>query len=876
MEATWDAAGEWWVRAALSGGAVLLLGWLGMLAFRTPAFRQRIGSWAVRGAVLAAMLSVLPQWALLPRPDWMAAPKPTEPVKVEAAVEPPPKVEPTPLAPLTPPVDVDSEPVDWVFVPREQLRLTPLPVHEPPAPESVVVPVAPITDSSPPTSVSVVPLLLTAYAVVAGWMLLQLVWERLGLAWLLHDAAPLVGRAKWVFDRLTDPDDRPRAVTSDRIRSPLCVGFFRPLVVVPKRMADSADEATLRWVFAHELDHLRRGDARTAHWVGVARAVFFFVPWFWLIRRDLGLSQEYLADAAATNAGGNPADYAAFLVDLSGGRTSRRPLAAARMRAGKSDLFRRVHMLLNVKTAARRVTRGFTWLAGTAAVVAAVGLSGVGFADEPKKEVLKPAPKPIEAKDVKPLDRVEDEDKTVVIPADLDLPLDIVKLEDVKIQVGDQQEKLKKLKEELTELLKEKKIEEAKKLIEQLDKTELKPVRVPLDRGDLVRPVIERPVLERVERPVIDRPVIERVERPVLDRQPMRLQPPVDVVRQAPRVITGVDSDLRAQYDRQMKEFDEAIKKAKDGEAKEQLEKARDEYKKAMEEPLKTSDAARKELDSARKKLDEAERANRFQNDEVVKRLAEMQKEMQKRLENDFRRFELPINPEDLKRLEGLRLEGLDVGGGMFVPVPRNTTQPRLGVKIEKVSAVLAEQLDLPKDSGMVIVDVTSGSAAEKAGLKKNDVLLKLADKDVPTDPEAFTAMVGKLKTGEKVDAVVLRKGKKESVKGIELPEPKKSPRGDFAPLGGFDGRGGADRGGANNESVQIQINDDEATLKGNVNGTAYTITGTVEKGKLTPSKIVIGEGKEAKEYDSLEKVPEDQRKVVEKLMGKVRVFGGR
>lgn len=861
MDTMWHLAGEWWVRAALSGGAVLLLGWLGVLAFRVPAFRQRVGAWAVRGAVLAAVLAALPQWALLPRPSWVpSSAAVVEAVKAEAVVDSLPEVKPAPLPPKVdaePPTvraDADPEPVEWVFVPREQLRLTPLPVHEPPAPapEPAVAPVEkPAAD--PPAPLNVVPLLLTAYAVVAGFLLLQLVWERLALAWLLRDAAPLNGRAKWVFDRLTFPEDRPRAVASDRIRSPLCVGFFRPLLVLPKRMADSADEATLRWVLAHELDHLRRGDTRTAYWVGAARALFFFVPWFWLVRRELGLCQEYLADAAATNAGGNPADYAAFLVDLSGGRTSRRPLAAARMRAGKSDLFRRVHMLLNVKTAAQGVTRGFTWLAGTAAVAAAVGLSGLGFADEPKKDVLVPAPKPIVEKDVRPLD--VDDTKPVVLPLDLDPPADIIKLEDVKVQVGEQQEKLKKLKDELTELLKEKKIEEAKKLIEQLDKAELvKPVRVPLERADVLHPVIDRPVIERLE------------------RQPMRLQVPGgDFVRQAPRVVTGADNDLRAQYERQLKEFEESIKKAKDGEAKEQLEKARDEYKKAMEEPLKKADAARKDLDAARKKLDEAERANRFQNDEAIRRLMDMQKEMQKRLQEDFKQFDLPFNPDDLRRLEGLRFGPGDLGGGVFMPMARNSSQPRLGVRIDKIPAVLAEQLDLPKDSGLVIADVTAGSAAEKAGLKKNDILLKLADKDVPTDPEAFTALVGKLKAGEKIDAVVLRKGKKEAVKGIELPEPKKAARGDFDGLDRF-GR----VGGGVNESVQIQINNDEATLKGKLDGTAYTVTGTVEKGKLTPSKIVVGEGKEAKEYDSLEKVPEDQRKAVEKLMGKVRVFGGR
>lgn len=851
MDTLWTAAGEWWVQATLSGGAVLLLGWLCTLAFRSPGVRQQIGAWAARGAVLAAGLSALPQWVLLPRPDWMPSPEP-----VVAKADPSPVVKPEPpvtvdepLSPVVPEQEFfepEPEPMRWVFIPREQLRLTELPVRE--EPETVPVPVAasvPTAAESTDSPLSrVVPLLLSVYAVVAGWLFLQLVWERLAVAWLLRDVTPLVGRARWVWDRLAVDEPNRRAVASTRVRTPVCVGFFRPLVVLPKHMADTADEPTLRWVLAHELDHLRRGDTRTAHWVGVARAVFFFVPWFWLLRRDLNLCQEFLADAAATRAGGTPADYAAFLVDLSGGRATRRPIAAARMRAGKSDLFRRVQMLLNGKTLTAGVTRGFTWLAGTAAVAAAVGLSGLGFADEPKKEP-KTEKRVIEVKKSKGGDEKKGD---VVTPKRVEL---------LDVDAISQGEVLKKVKEEAVQLLKDGKVEEAKKLLEQLGKVDVVK-RVPMiERADVVRDV----------------PVV----RPVIERVPMRFQPQPDVVRQAPRVITGVDNDLRAQYERQLKEFDESIKKAKDGEAKEQLEKARDEYKKAMEEPLKKADEARKDLDAARKKLEQAERANRVQNDEAVRRLMDMQKDLEKKLFDDLKKFE---GFEGFKGLEGLQLQGLGrlegmngfmVGpDGMFAPMSRNATQPRLGVRVDKVPTVLAEQLDLGKDTGLVIADVTAGSPAEKAGLKKNDVLLALAGKDVPTDPVTFTEMVGKLKAGEKVDAVVLRKGKKTSVKGIELPEPKKSPRGDFE-RGGVqvpDGRGGA------NESVQIQINDDAVTLTATADGVGYTITGSAEKGKLVPGKIVIKEGNESKEYESLDKVPEGQRATVERLMGKVRVFG--
>jgi hypothetical protein len=630
------------------------------------------------------------------------------------------------------------EPTDWVFAPREESPTA----DRPPAEDS---PPTVAADTSV-SSMSVVPLLLSAYFVVAGWLLLQLVWERIGVAWLLRDAVPYLGHS--------------RVLVSGRVRAPVCFGVLRPTVVLPKTLVD-AGGPPLRWALAHELDHLARGDTRTACWVGIARGLFFFVPWFWPLRRDLGLCQEYLADAAA--AGDAPAAYAAFLVDLSAGRSSPRPVAVARMTAGRSDLYRRVHMLLNVKAVAGRAPRRFVTVAASAALAAAVGLSGLGFADEPKKDPAKPAelPRPRVLELVKP-------------------------------------------------------------------------------GGDFDSPVVPE-----------------------------------------------VSNDLRKQYERQLKEFADKIKDAADAEAREQLEKARDEYKKAMEEPLKKADEASRLAEKARPRFDRlpapfpiAPRGGQ-DLDDVLKLQAEMHKQLLQQLKgmgqllgpDEKLLLQMLQGPDEKMLQQLLQGQGRDLlgPGGLFppgFPAAANSPPPRLGVRVDKVPAVLLEQLDLPKDRGVVIADVTPDSPAEKAGLKRNDVLIRLGDQDVPTDPEAFIALVGKMKGGEKIDAVVLRKGKKETVKGIELPEAK--PAADLP--GGL--RGGVRVGGGfgGSEQMQVQISNGEVSLQATVNGIGYTVAGTVEGGKVVPSKIVVKDGKESEEYESLEKVPEAHRATVERLLGRVRV----
>src|SRR5206468_613585 len=95
----------------------------------------------------------------------------------------------------------------------------------------------------------------------------------------------------------------------------------------------------------------------------------------------------------------------------------------------------------------------------------------------------------------------------------------------------------------------------------------------------------------------------------------------------------------------------------------------------------------------------------------------------------------------------------------------------RLGVVADKPGATLAEQLDLPQGQGLVVEEVQPNSAAAKAGLKPHDILLELNGKAVPDDVSGLEKQLDEIKADKPVDAVVLRKGKRETIKGLTLPE---------------------------------------------------------------------------------------------------------
>jgi len=135
-------------------------------------------------------------------------------------------------------------------------------------------------------------------------------------------------------------------------------------------------------------------------------------------------------------------------------------------------------------------------------------------------------------------------------------------------------------------------------------------------------------------------------------------------------------------------------------------------------------------------------------------------------------------------RAGGLQGNGFMVGPGGALRT-FGTGGGRLGIRVEKPSDVLAAQLELPLGQGLVCMDVPADSPAGKAGIKPNDILLEVAGKSVPSNRDEFVRALKNVKPDTAVDVVVLRKGKKETLKGVKLPEAKEIP--DFPALPRFD-----------------------------------------------------------------------------------------
>jgi beta-lactamase regulating signal transducer with metallopeptidase domain len=237
------------------------------------------------------------------------------------------------------------------------------------------------------------------------------------------------------------------------------------------------------------------------------------------------------------------------------------------------------------------------------------------------------------------------------------------------------------------------------------------------------------------------------------------------------------------------------------------------------------------------------------------------------------------LNQEMLKALQqiqpGFGPNMLPAGGGFgFNPI--GTIKSRLGAVLNLPSKVITEQLNLPAGKGLVVSSVTPGLAADKAGIKTNDILMKFDGKDVPTSVHDFNKALEQIKADAPVDAVVLRKGKEVTIKGITLPKHVANPFGNGA-FGGVFGPGGIGFAGAGGFGQQggMQINmirtNDKFNCRYQEGTLIITITGSVDpNNKSQVEQIHIQDGTQVHEYKNVKDVPVQYREKVNYLIDTV------
>ena len=159
--------------------------------------------------------------------------------------------------------------------------------------------------------------------------------------------------------------------------------------------------------------------------------------------------------------------------------------------------------------------------------------------------------------------------------------------------------------------------------------------------------------------------------------------------------------------------------------------------------------------------------------------------------------FAIPIN-DAVSILNELKTNGYVTG------------KPSIGISTETISSDFAQYYNLKQ--GAYITYVASSSAAEKAGLKKGDIITKIGDKEITSSSDVYAAK-SNYKAGDTATFTVYRDGKSVTVK-VTFDEDKSGETtstqqsGSSSQSGDNSQSGGSSQGGDNSQGGFSQGSD--------------------------------------------------------------------
>ncbi|MCE1229362.1 MAG: M56 family metallopeptidase [Firmicutes bacterium] len=137
----------------------------------------------------------------------------------------------------------------------------------------------------------------------------------------------------------------PQLRVSERVPSPLLVGWWRPVLLLPSAALLNLSPQALEAVLAHELAHLLRRDHFVNLLQSLAEALLFFHPAVWWLSRQVKELREHCCDDAAVALCGDPLILAQGLSALERLRRTRLPEPA--LAAVKGPLMSRIQRLFS-------------------------------------------------------------------------------------------------------------------------------------------------------------------------------------------------------------------------------------------------------------------------------------------------------------------------------------------------------------------------------------------------------------------------------------------------------------------------------------------------------------------------------------------------
>jgi TonB family protein len=156
---------------------------------------------------------------------------------------------------------------------------------------------------------------------------------------------------------------------------PMAAGIWKPAVFLPGDAAEWPDDRR-RAVLAHELAHVRRGDAATQFLARIAVAMYWWNPLAWMAWREFLKERERAADDLVLASGLSAPDYATHLLEIAR-RLSPAAASMSLAMARPSQLEGRMLAILDSKANRKSAGRRSTLAAAACAIAVLAPLAAV-------------------------------------------------------------------------------------------------------------------------------------------------------------------------------------------------------------------------------------------------------------------------------------------------------------------------------------------------------------------------------------------------------------------------------------------------------------------------------------------------------------------
>jgi len=157
------------------------------------------------------------------------------------------------------------------------------------------------------------------------------------------------------------------------------------------------------------------------------------------------------------------------------------------------------------------------------------------------------------------------------------------------------------------------------------------------------------------------------------------------------------------------------------------------------------------------------------------------------------------------------------------------------GVEVLSVNAVIAEQLSLPCDCGVLVNGVVDDSPADLAGLQRSDVIIAL-DGDTVEDIDGFRQLLAAYNPGDRVRITYVRAGKKNITYALLASLPDSVTTADNTDSADSDwGISLSDISSTLRDSLDIPVDMDGVAILSVIPG------GTADEAGLQPGDVITG-----------------------------------